>query len=128
MPLTALKIGRMWPNNPESCVEVVELNVMNRSAAWALPYTNTDKSMGAIRFISAPYFAADQYTAQIRVFISVADALMSQVGQSAKNPPEALTSELPLTWCGREETPFAILVPPSRCEQASVRSLSVFWK
>jgi hypothetical protein len=71
----------MWPNNPESCVEVVELNVMNRSAACALPYTNTDKIMAAIRFISTPCFPEISTTAQIRVFISVAGALMSQVGR-----------------------------------------------
>jgi hypothetical protein len=37
MPLAAVKIGRMWPNNPESWVEVVELSVMNRSSACAEP-------------------------------------------------------------------------------------------
>src|SRR5262249_18736639 len=34
----------------------------------------------------------------------------------------------PAPWCGREETPFACLVPPSRCEPLLVRSLSVFGK
>ena len=35
MPVVAVKIGKMWPNNPESWVEVVELSVMNRSSARA---------------------------------------------------------------------------------------------
>src|SRR5215472_16592910 len=28
MPVAAVKIGRMWPNNPESWVDVVELSVI----------------------------------------------------------------------------------------------------
>src|ERR1700684_627073 len=35
MPVAVLKIGRMYPNRPESCVDVVELRVMNRSSACA---------------------------------------------------------------------------------------------
>jgi hypothetical protein len=54
---------------------------------------------------------------------------MSEVGRTAKNSRKTLTSELPQqqTWCG-EETPFALLVPPRRCEPLPVRSLSAFWK
>ena len=33
MPVLALKIGRMWPNRPESCVEVVEATTMDLSCA-----------------------------------------------------------------------------------------------
>jgi hypothetical protein len=38
-----VKIGRIWPNNPESWVEVVELSVMNRSSACAGVKTRTVK-------------------------------------------------------------------------------------
>jgi hypothetical protein len=42
MPVAAVKIGRMWPNNPESWVELVELSVMNRSSACAEPAARTE--------------------------------------------------------------------------------------
>ena len=35
MPVLALNSGRMWPNRPESCVEVVEATTIDLSCASA---------------------------------------------------------------------------------------------
>src|SRR5262245_60335406 len=37
MPVLALNSGRMWPNRPESCVEVVEATTMDLSCARTGP-------------------------------------------------------------------------------------------
>jgi len=34
IPLSRVKIGRMWPNSPDCSVLVVDETVMNRSCAW----------------------------------------------------------------------------------------------
>jgi hypothetical protein len=41
----------MWPNNPESWVEVVELSVMNRSSACAEPAARTATSKATKRIM-----------------------------------------------------------------------------
>src|SRR5262249_14404964 len=51
MPVAAVKIGRMWPNNPESWVDVVELSVMNRSSACAEPAARTATSKATKRIM-----------------------------------------------------------------------------
>src|SRR6516225_9319451 len=51
MSVAAVKIGRMWPNNPESWVEVVELSVMNRSSACAEPAARTATSKATQRIM-----------------------------------------------------------------------------
>jgi hypothetical protein len=56
------------------------------------------------------------------------DRRMTALGQTAKNSPQALTSELPpiTDMARREEAPFALPVPPSRPELPLVRSFSAF--
>ena len=51
-PVADRKIGRMWPNNPESWVEVVELSVMKRSSACAAVTRKMDRSRPAIRVMN----------------------------------------------------------------------------
>ena len=47
MPVLALNIGRMWPNRPESCVEVVEATTIDLSCATAWP-ANTRLAVAAM--------------------------------------------------------------------------------
>src|SRR5580700_10812362 len=51
MPVAVLKIGRMYPNRPESCVDVVELRVTNRSSARAALIAKITNRKVTIRLI-----------------------------------------------------------------------------
>src|SRR4051812_49739667 len=66
MPVLALNIGRMWPNRPESCVEVVEATTIDLSCAEAWP-ANTALAAIAISirrdsvFIGCPFQSNEQF-------------------------------------------------------------------
>src|SRR4051794_1291187 len=66
MPVLALNIGRMWPNSPESWVEVVDATTIDLSCAEAWP-ANTALAAIAISirrdsvFIGCPFQSNEQF-------------------------------------------------------------------
>src|SRR5690348_15685366 len=57
MPVFCLKTGRMWPNKPESCVDVVEATTIDLSCASEGGPSAADSASASRkrRFIPAPH-------------------------------------------------------------------------